>query len=427
MISINKLIAIYHLVFLFVASNLTGQESANENFIYDKRVKTARIYRVEWNLSNQIIELGSSHKLLLEFDLLGNRYEDLYYSFVHCNKDWQTSELSTNDFLNGLPENPIIKYEKSFNTATDYFHYSLEFPNEDANLTRSGNYIIVVHRQGDTQNPLLTLRFMITENLTAISAAIRQSALGEHRNTHQQVDVSVSLNRLRVADPHSEIYTTILQNGRWDNAKTNLKADFISANELRYNSLSGNTLFYGGNEFRQFDIRSLRYQTEFVRDITFDGKINNVNLAPSENREYKPYTFRNDFNGKYVIDVQEGRNAATDADYALVYFSLPAPQPVQGGKLFIAGELTMWKYSAENIMTYNADRSAYEGSLFLKQGWYNYEFEFIPEKSPTEQRRYFEGSHFETENEYLILVYYKSRGGRYDRLVGTYTVKIPAG
>jgi len=350
----------------------------------------------------------------------------LYYSFIHCNKDWETSELFTSDYQEGFTENPIDNYRKSFNTATDYFHYSLSFPNQDAKLTKSGNYILLVHRQGESDKPLLALRFMINEGFAGISANVYKSPVGEYRDTHQQVDVTVSLTRMRVADPHNEIFTTILQNGRWDNAKMNLKADFISPTELRYTSLSGKTLFSGGNEFRQFDIRSLRYQSEFVRDITFDGTINNVNLAPSENREFKPYFFRNDFNGKFIIGVQEGKDPNVDADYAKVYFTLPALQPVQGGNIFITGEMTHWKVSRESMMTYNTEKSAYEGSLILKQGWYNYEYVYVPDKQVGEERRYYEGSHFETENEYMVLIYYKSRGARYDRLVGVFVVKKQA-
>lgn len=427
MISRNSIVIIGQLIFFASLSHgAQFQQPFNENQIYDSRIKTARIYREEWNLSQPLIELGSGQKLMLEFDLLDNRYEMLYYSFIHCNKDWENSELFTSDYLEGFSENPIDNYTKSFNTATDYFHYSMSFPNQNARLTKSGNYMLLVHRQGESDKPLLTLRFMINEGLVGISSNVYKPTMGQFRDTHQQVDVTVSLARLKVADPHNEVFTTILQNGRCDNARMNLKADFISPTELRYTSLSGKTMFFGGNEFRQFDIRSLRYQSEFIRDITFDGTISNVNLAPSENREFKPYFFRNDFNGKYTIDVQEGKDPAIDADYAKVYFTLPTLQPVQGGNIYIAGEMTHWKPSGESRMVYNTEKSAYEGSLILKQGWYNYEYVFIPDKPANEERRYYEGSHFETENEYLILVYYKSRGGRYDRLVGAFVVKKPA-
>lgn len=405
---------------------VSGQGNARMNLTFDERVKTVLLYREGWNLSHPLIELGGDQKLVLEFDLLGSGIENLYYSFIHCNKDWEPSGLFTSDYLTGFHENQIERYAFSFNTTVNYVHYTLAFPNENMNFSVSGNYLVVVHRPGEPQVPLLTRRFMVVENLAGIRATVRRADMSAYRDTHQQLEISVALSRLRTTDPRSEIFTSVLQNGRWDNAATNLVADFVSPTELRYTSLGGGNLFEGGNEFRQFDIRSFRYQTEFVRDITYDGRFHHVNLQVSDNREFRPYFFRNDFNGKYVIGVQEGVNPATDADYAWVYFTLPAPLKVEGGTIYIAGEMTMWNPLPENYMQYNYEDRQYEGSLFLKQGWYNYEYRFLPDRKDTEKRNWFEGSHFETENEYLVLVYYRARNSRYDRLVGSFAVRHPA-
>ena len=419
MISVNRIVVICQLAALSCASaSLSGQQPVHDDFINDSRIKTVMLYREGWNLGYPVIELTQPHKLILEFDLLGDHPDNLYYSFIHCNKEWEPSGLFTNDYLDGFAENQIEKYKRSFNTTTAFFHYELSFPNEYAKLTISGNYIILIHRPGEADKPLLSRRFMVSENAAGINAMARRADMGQYRDSHQQVDITVTTGRTRVTDPRSEIFLSVLQNGRWDVAKRDLVADFISPTELRYTSLSGRNLFPGGGEFRQFDIRSFRYQSEFVRDITYDGRYYNVNLIPSENREFKPYFFRNDFNGKYIIGVQEGVDPSTDADYAWVYFTLPASQPAEGGSIYIAGAMTNWKLQPENRMIYNTESRAYEGSLFLKQGWYNYEYLFVPDSPQPEVRRYFEGSHYEAENEYLILIYYRSRGSRFDRLIG---------
>jgi hypothetical protein len=415
------------LLFASVVCNAYQDTGIRDNQIFDERVKSAMLYRDGWNNSQPFIELASGQKLKLEFDMLGNDIETLYYSFIHCNKDWEPSGLFTTDFLDGFHENQLEDYAQSFNTTVNYIHYSLVFPNEMAELTVSGNYIISIHRPGEPDRPLLILRFMVVENLTGVRASIRRADMGSYRDTHQQIEITVALSTLRVTDPRGEVYTTVLQNGRWDNARTNMVPDFVSPSELRYTSLGMKNLFPGGNEFRQFDIRSFRYLSEFVRDITYDGRYYNVNLHPSENREFRPYFFRNDFNGKYVVGVQEGINAATDADYAWVYFTLPAPLRVEGGDIYVTGDFTMWKTNPEYRMNYNTETRAYETSIFVKQGWYNYEYVFVPDKPEGEGRRWFEGSHFETENEYLVLVYYRARNSRYDRLVGSFTVRNPAG
>jgi hypothetical protein len=59
--------------------------------------------------------------------------------------------------------------------------------------------------------------------------------------------------------------------------------------------------------------------------------------------------------------------------------------------------------------------------MFLKQGWYNYEFAFIKEGETNPSTNNFEGSHYETENDYQILLYYRNPRERYDRVIGTVT------
>jgi len=57
--------------------------------------------------------------------------------------------------------------------------------------------------------------------------------------------------------------------------------------------------------------------------------------------------------------------------------------------------------------------------MLLKQGWYNYEFVSITGKDSNGEASVFEGSHYETENDYHVLVYYRNPRERYDRLIAT--------
>jgi hypothetical protein len=209
-----------------------------------------------------------------------------------------------------------------------------------------------------------------------------------------------------------------LQNGRWDNAKNNLKPDFYSVNELKYSSLSNKNIFTGGNEFRNFDIRSLRYQTQYVKSIDYVGPGYNVFLFPSEDREFKPYFYNPDFNGKYYIAVQEGKNFETDADYVNVFFTLPSRQMIAGGKMYISGALNNWSFDKNNLMTYNSSTGQYECVMLLKQGYYNYEYSFLKDGTTDGSVSIFEGNHYETENDYIVLIYYRNPQDRYDRLIG---------
>ena len=238
-------------------------------------------------------------------------------------------------------------------------------------------------------------------------------------NTSQQVDFTVNYGGLNFIDPYRNFYAFILQNGRWDNAKENLKPEFYGDNELKYNSLSDKNIFSGGNEFRYFDIKSIRYQTEYVKRIDFSRSNYNVYLYPSENREFKPYFYWKDFNGKYFIAVQEGQKFDIDADYVYVYFTLPSKQKIGGGNMYVSGNLNSWAFDKNNQMEYNSGSEEYECTMLLKQGWYNYEYVFMKDGSTDGTATLFEGSHYETENDYIVFIYYRNPHDRYDRVTGS--------
>jgi len=398
--------------------------SVNSSFsyadqVFNEKIKTVRLYKEGWNLSYPLLKLNSDEKLNLHFDLVGNQVETYYYTFIHCDKDWEKSDIFTNDYLEGFPENQVEDYKPSFNTTVDYIHYKLTFPNDRVRITRSGNYLLVVYPFGEPDRPALTRRFVISEDAVGIDVNIHRPQMTSDNNTSQQIDLNINYSGFIINDPYRNIYTSILQNGRWNIAKTNLKPDFLGNNELKYTSLSDKNIFTGGNEFRYFDIRSIRYQSEFVKRIDFVFPNYHVFLNPSENREFKPYFYRQDFNGKYYVAVQEGQDSETDADYVWVYFTLPSKFMIAGGKMYVAGAFNNWSLDKNNLMTYNPERGEYECTILLKQGWYNYEYVFLKDGVAEGPASVFEGSHFETENDYLVLIYYRNPRDRYDRVIGS--------
>jgi hypothetical protein len=397
----------------------SGARQDYSDIIFDSRIHTIQIYKEGWNLSYPVMKLNSTDKLVLNFDLLADDPETYYYSFVHCNRDWKESGVFNSEFMEGFSENPIEDYKPSFNTKVNYYHYRLSFPNERVTLKLSGNYIIKVYPAGEPDKPVFIKRFMVTEDAATIEASAHRPQLTEFYNSGQQVDFKVNYSGLNVNDPYRDLSCNVLQNGQWTNAKIDIKPDFVGNNELVYNSLSAKNIFPGGNEFRYFDIKSIRYQSEYIRKIDFVGSQYHVFLLPSENREFKPYFFWQDFNGKYYVAVQEGREMDTDADYLYVYFTLPSKYQAEGGSMYVAGALNNWSFNKENIMVYDPNSAQYQATLLLKQGWYNYEYIFVKDGVKNFEPSKFEGNHYETENDYLILVYYRNPRQRYDRLVGS--------
>jgi hypothetical protein len=276
-----------------------------------------------------------------------------------------------------------------------------------------------VYSADKPEAPAITQRFVVAEDASKITVTAHRPQMTKENNTHQQVDFVVDYTGLSINDPFRNVFAFILQNGRWDNAKRNLKPDFYGNNELKYNSLSDKNIFKGGNEYRYFDIKSIRYQTEYVKRIDYVIPNYNIYLYPSENREFKPYFYWKDFNGKYYIAFQEGTKPDIDADYVNVYFTLLSDQVISGGKMYISGSLNNWAFDKKNLMTYNPEKKEYECNMLLKQGWYNYEYVLLKDGETDGTATLFEGSHYETENDYIVLIYYRNPHDRYDRVIGS--------
>ena len=126
----NRLIILFCFLLLpFSYSFAEEPDSAfYSNHIFDQRIKTVQLYKDGWNLSYPIIKLNSDEKLVLNFDLLSDQTESYYYTFIHCDKDWNKSDIFPNDYMNGFAENPLEDYSNSFNTTVRYIHYKLSFP-----------------------------------------------------------------------------------------------------------------------------------------------------------------------------------------------------------------------------------------------------------------------------------------------------------
>jgi hypothetical protein len=213
----------------------------------------------------------------------------------------------------------------------------------------------------------------------------------------------------------------LTQNNRWDNAVTGIQPTFMNGNSFVY-SLDEATTFNGGNEFRFFDIRSIRFLTEKVQNIyrdENDGYKSHAVLYPDESRATKPYLFYNDFNGNFLIKHTEALgNMDVEADYVYVHFFLPYPKPVSTGNFYIMGKLTDWRMTKNSKMTYNYKRMGYEAQLRLKQGYYNYIYVLSDDAKKGGDETVLEGNHWDTENDYYIMVYHRKFGTYYDQLLG---------
>ncbi|MBT3384578.1 MAG: DUF5103 domain-containing protein [Prolixibacteraceae bacterium] len=389
-----------------------------ENANYNEDIKTVLMFREGFELSNPVLELGEEISLVFKFDDLSGEIKDYYYTIIHCDANWNESFLLQADYLEGFPDNPLDDFEMSFNTTFSFVNYRLFLPNENIQFKLSGNYALVVFEDNDKEKIVLTKRFYITESLVDIEGTVRRATLDAFKGENQEVDFTIYHENLMINNPQEELKVVVVQNNRWDNSKRGLKPLFIRENALVYDYNREN-VFVAGNEFRYFDNRTNRMNGENVLTTDFHRPYFHKTLMTDEVRANKKFFSYEEMNGKYAIESQDRvEDYDLECDYTFVHFSLPLESILLGGSVNVFGALTNWNANKSNEMNWNFDTSQYELTMLLKQGYYNFQYVYVPRAELVADHKNIEGSFWETENDYQIFVYFKDLAGRYDRLVG---------
>ena len=66
---------------------------------------------------------------------------------------------------------------------------------------------------------------------------------------------------------------------------------------------------------------------------------------------------------------------------------------------------------------YDAENGVYRISTLLKLGLYNYSYVWLPDGASSATTLQAEGDFYDTDNEYLILIYHREFASRYDKLI----------
>ncbi len=398
---------------------VNDSELRYEDYIYKPNIKTVQLHEAAWEFSMPLIKFNSGEQLLLSFDDMDADQKQYSLTLVHCDAKWNPSDLMISEYIQGFFDLNIINWSFSSNTLQKYTHYSILFPTNNMQLTKSGNYIVYVYQNGDKSKTVLSRRFMVYDEKVSVLANIKQAIGNDEQYEIQHMDFSVVNTSYNITNSHVDLKVVLTQNYRWDNAVYDIKPTFNTPTQLTY-SLDDASTFNGVNEFRYFDTRSLRTYTERINKIYKDSTNHyRVDLTNDQNRSYLNYIFYNDINGGFLIKNKDlATNQDIEADYVWVNFFLPYENPTAEGNFYVLGKLTNWKLDKANRMTYNYKRQGYECNLYVKQGYYNYIYAFLKDKSKAGDETLTEGNHWETENDYIIYVYHRARGTYYDQLIG---------
>ncbi|MDX1762528.1 MAG: DUF5103 domain-containing protein, partial [Christiangramia sp.] len=106
-----------------------------------------------------------------------------------------------------------------------------------------------------------------------------------------------------------------------------------------------------------------------------------------------------------------------EAEYVWVHFKLKNYDNIENSEIHIYGGFNNFELDKSTLMTYNEETGYYEGARLFKQGYYNYKYVLLNEDGSIDDG-FISGNFDETENIYSILVYYRTPGARYDRMIG---------
>lgn len=410
-------------LFLFFTSPLVFAQSEFENKVYEENIQSVRIYPKTDEFSSQLnspsIALHSSLvPLVLEFDDIAFEPDMYSAKIIHCNSDWTQSGLKAADYLTNYNEFNVNEYDYSINTRIPYIHFTFKIPQ----VTKSGNYIIKVYRGRNEEEVIILQRFMVYNNQLNIGAEVVPPSKTSERQTSQQINLNINYGGRELLNPLENVKVVIRQNQRWDNAIMGLKPTLIREGQsaLEYQLFDGSNTFSAGNEFRFVDLRYTRSKGRNVASVRIEEDAVFAETTMDQPRAGQAYLQYLDLNGQYGIFTYEKQIHELESEYVLTTFNLKSdPLPESP---YVLGALSNWGKNPESLMVYDEKKSVYQATLLLKQGWYDYKYGLKTTEGWNIQK--LEGEHFQTENEYEILVYYRDMGSRYDELIG-YTILNP--
>jgi len=371
-----------------------------------------------------VIDLDGNVSLQVSFDWLGDEQPWIDYTLVHCNARWERDNLNEMDYLDYsyLPVH-CEEVRPSFNTFLQYYHFAVDFPSESIRPTISGNYAMLFHLQDQPDSLVAVACFMVSEQKAFVSGTISGNTDIDFQAQHQQVSIEIGWNdsKLPYLDPASNMHVLVQQNERRDNQRW-IECPTRMGQGMAVYEHNRQLIFEAGNHWRRFEFTDERYPGIGMDYVRYHAPIYYAYLRQDKARNLENYRYDQDQHGRYKVHALHVDDMEIEAEYFQAMFELDAPQSLDGQGIYLVGEFTHHELDASTKMEYDFNAGRYYKEILLKEGAYNYQY-LVPTGRGPLTTAFIEGNHYETPNEYQIYVYYSPFGGRYDRLIGTATLK----
>lgn len=411
---VRLLLAIYLLLSVVVAQANMTDETATA--IFSPNVRSLTINIDGDRLAPPILTLGGSDQLIIGFDMMGDEREYLRYSIGHCNSDWSRGELVDSEVFDGFNYADIEEYAFSRATSIHYVHYTISLPNSDFQFRISGNYLLRVYYEDEPDETLFQVRFMVQEDVVSVGGTITSRTDIDYNDQHQQLSLEINTSNAVIRDVNNDLRIVVTQNGRLDNSVVVSHPTRLMASRLIYEHIPS-LIFPAGNEYRRMETVNNLYPGMGEDHIEYHAPWYHHILGLDKIRAYREYQYDSTQHGRYFIREYNSEDSEIEADYILVLFSLDMSQ-IPDADVYLDGDFVLRRFDETSRMDYNPSTGRYEKLLPLKQGAYNYQYLVVENGSKVGSTAQVEGNHYQTVNEYMVYVYYRAPGERYDRLLG---------
>ncbi len=379
------------------------------------------------------------NEITIEFDIKTDEAPDLNIVFRFCDKNWipYESVFLTNYGYNIARQLSYRNLPVTISEA-DY-HFKDSYPNKDISFPFSGKWRFFITDAFDTSIVYAEGKFFVLEDLIPLNSKITKDRIDSDFSFPVNMDKTFRITTSFLLDdffyPSQVEHVEIIENWKLDYPIVIDKKK--ESRQLRYYEWNGSKDFAfvardvrPGNEYRETnllnykiyvgpDVNAQRDKFEVSRFYNFGNiDLNGGAYIANSAKEYLFYYDNYSSNFEDYIDFKEDY-----AQYLKVIFTLRAPSNLIPGDIYIVGAFNDWQLLPEYKM--KEQRGLYSKQIQLKRGVYDYQYvvaENLSIDSEAPGWYILEGNFWETDNQYLILLYYNETAkGGYDRVIG-YTI-----